>query len=130
MPIPDIGLVETAILLLVKGAPQAPAAVTPRTFPHPQEALGGDPGDVSALAADLGVCGSLGSCGSCEILGCLGILGSCGKLNKLGFRGSRGSLGILQIFFLTCFRRARPGSRVIPELGMARAFGAGRASQG
>ena len=52
MPIPDIGLVETAILLLVRGSPQAPAAVAPRTFPHPQEDLGGDPGDVSGVQED------------------------------------------------------------------------------
>jgi len=52
MPIPDIGLVEAAILLLVQGTPQAPAAVAPRTFPHPQEDLGGDPGDVSGLQED------------------------------------------------------------------------------
>jgi len=50
MPIPDVGLVETAILLLVKGV--APAATPPRTFAHPQEDLGGDLGDVAAVQED------------------------------------------------------------------------------
>jgi hypothetical protein len=51
MPIPDAGLVEAAILLLIR-PPAAPAARGPRTFPNPQTSVGGDPGDVAAVPED------------------------------------------------------------------------------
>jgi len=50
MPIPDIGLVEAAIMVLLR--PAAAPATTARTFPNPQTDVGGDPGDVSAVLED------------------------------------------------------------------------------
>ncbi len=51
MAILDTGLVETAILLLVRpsGSPAPPA---PRTFPYLPSDYGGDPGDVSGMQED------------------------------------------------------------------------------
>jgi hypothetical protein len=43
--------VETAIAVLV-GRATAAAAPTVRTFPHPQEDLGGDPGDLAGVQED------------------------------------------------------------------------------
>lgn len=53
MAIPDIGLVETAIALLVGRAPSpAPAPAALRTFPYSQDLVGGDPGDVAEVRED------------------------------------------------------------------------------
>jgi len=51
MPIPDVGLVEAAIMLLLRPA-AGPAPAAARTFPSPQTDVGGDPGDVSAVLED------------------------------------------------------------------------------